>query len=688
MVAAQETTLRDLLAGAIQFVVPLYQRPYQWGTSQLKALWDDITELAESRLEDPQASHFIGSLVLAPTPAAIAGSVTSHLVVDGQQRLTTLTILLAAIRDYLHRTEPDGFGDEEIQESYLVNKFKKGSAYLKLVPTQQDRESYSAIISGNNDQAGEDAIGTAYRFFSSQLESLDDPDSRHDVEALQEAVVSGLALVSISTHRDDNVHRIFQSLNNTGLKLTQGDLLRNYIFMRLPQRGDDVYRRYWKPLQNLLTNDELENLFWIDLAAYHPTAKIGDTFLYQQRRLESLTSEKDVEEEVGRFFRLAKLYNLVLHPEEEEDPRVRFRLNRLKQWGMQVTQPAVLGVLSRRASDTAGQESTARALHVIESYVVRRFLAGRASQGLNRLFREAATSVSQQSDSRDLDLFLSEWLSTGRRHFYSDEKVVESVLYAPYFLQGRRNHRKIFLEWLEEEFGSLEPIDTSSLSIEHVMPQTLNTDWRRQLDTLYPNDDIDELQESLVHTLGNLTLTGYNSTLSNKSFDWKASELKSSGLRLSRSISDQDVWGPEQIKARGQMLAALIIERWPGPNSTTPVPADDNPLWNKLRQVLSALPTGRWTSYGDLASVIGTAAQPVGNYIANTTAQNAYRVLRRDGKTSDGFRWLSQEYRDLTQQQVLESEGVIFDDLGRASQSQRLDVDDLMELAGWTQPQD
>lgn len=165
MVAAQETTLQEVLEGTKQYIVPLYQRPYQWGKKQLQDLWKDIIELTEDRLDGQRSSHFIGSLVLAPPPASIAGGVTTYLVVDGQQRLTTLSLLLAAIRDYRNETEPESDAGEEIHNRFLVNQYKKGPSHIKLVPTQADRDSYAAVIKQLPHSGGEDRIGEAYRFF-------------------------------------------------------------------------------------------------------------------------------------------------------------------------------------------------------------------------------------------------------------------------------------------------------------------------------------------------------------------------------------------------------------------------------------------------------------------------------------------------------------------------------------------
>lgn len=288
MVAARETTLRELLEGSKQYQVPLYQRTYSWSKVQLQRLWDDILTLAEDRATDASATHFIGSLVLAPSPTNGPAGISEYLVVDGQQRLTTLSILLCAVRDHRAAHEDPEHRDRLNQE-YLINKWKPEQHRLKLVPTQADLHAYLACLDATPQAGGGDPIGAAYRFFSSQLAAADDPNDPLDIERIEDAVIAGLALVSVTAQQGDNVHRIFESLNNTGLKLTQADLLRNYLFMRLPTRGRAVYESVWLPLQEQLTPTELELLFWLDLVQRDARARQTEVYSGQQARLNRIS---------------------------------------------------------------------------------------------------------------------------------------------------------------------------------------------------------------------------------------------------------------------------------------------------------------------------------------------------------------------------------------------------------------
>ena len=193
VVAARETTLQELLEGSKQYQVPLYQRTYSWKHEQLKRLWEDILKLAEDRVDAPGATHFIGSLVLAPSPSNGPAGVQEFLVVDGQQRLTTLSILLCAVRDHLVKTEdPERQHRERIDQQYLINKWKPEQQRLKLVPTQEDRPAYLACLDSTPQAGGGDPVGSAYRFFQAQLVAADDPDDLSDITRIEDAVMSGL----------------------------------------------------------------------------------------------------------------------------------------------------------------------------------------------------------------------------------------------------------------------------------------------------------------------------------------------------------------------------------------------------------------------------------------------------------------------------------------------------------------
>ncbi|MCX4095312.1 GmrSD restriction endonuclease domain-containing protein [Nocardia sp. alder85J] len=674
MVAAQETSLQKILEGTAQYFVPLYQRPFAWGTDQFRELWQDIVQLAEDRRSEPEATHFLGSVVLAPVPGSVAGAISRFLVVDGQQRMTTVTLLLAAIRDHLREHDGSARRDvDRIQNQLLTNQYEDDPYRLKLLPTQTDRAAYTAVIDRSRPIGDEDRVSVAHGFFRDQLLGLDAEGPT--VAQIYQAITIGLSVVSISTHAGDNVHRIFQSLNNTGMKLTAGDLVRNYLFMRLPTRSDEVYRTHWKPLQDALDqNQRLETLLWLDLLHTRPKVKQSDTFAGQQARLEKLRTEDEVVAEVERIARLGHLYRIMWEPSEEADPVVRERLSRLLEWDSTTPDPLVLHLLVLRDRGEATSEQVARALLYIESLMVRRFLVGRLPQGLNRLF---AAAVQELDSSLPVDEALHRHLSAGRKHYASDRELAEAIASEPYYLNGRAAQRKTMLLWIERLFGAKEKVAPETLTIEHIMPQKLSPTWRAELDPLVGGSDIDTVHARLVHTLGNLTLTGYNSDLGNHEFESKRKQLGASSIRMNQGIADRPVWGPEEIETRARQLAARIAAAWPGPLEDGN--GSENPLWVALNRLLELVPAGRWTTYGDVATVIGTAAQPLGMRLASVPTPNAHRVLSVQGAISPTFRW-SEPGRTDDPREVLEGEGIQFNSAGRAEPAQRLTLDDLGRL--------
>lgn len=524
---------------------------------------------------------------------------------------------------------------------------------------------------------GSDPIGAAYRHFRGQLVKADGPEDPLDIERIEDAVIRGLSVVSVTSQPGDNAYRIFESLNNTGLPLKQGDLLRNYLFSRLPTRGDVVYSALWLPLQQELGPADLEVLFWLDLVRSDARAKQTDVYIGQQSRLEALQTEAEIEAEIKRFARLGELLSRVLDPAREQDPDVRLRLARLRDWGTTTVYALLLHLLDLREAGVADSAQVAKAMLYIESFLVRRLLIGRATANINRILLSVVTEMRTDLPVEEA---VHRYLSTGRKYYATDADVGQAVRSGPYYLNGRPNQRALVLRWLEESYGSKEPVDLTTLTIEHVLPQTPGASW---LDVMRQDCDEDEdpedLHESLVHTLGNLTLTGYNSALSNSTFDTKKVKLATSGISMNQEIAQETRWGRAQIQARADKLAARIASVWPAP--TEGDGRGGGPAWDLLEAALAALPAGRWTSYKDLAALIGSHQVPVGQRLATHPAVNAHRVLKGAGVVSPQFRWLEPDRQD-DPRDLLRAEGLVFDEQGRADPTQRLHPEDLARLVG------
>lgn len=673
----QEIRLQQVLEGAKQYRVPLYQRTYSWSPKQLGRLWSDVVDLSDARVDDRRATHFTGSLVLSTGGVGPGGS--EFLVVDGQQRLTTLSVLIAAIRDHIAKTEPDAPQKvARLHETYLTDRFKQGDDRLKLLPTQADRTAFRAIVDNAVLDGMHSGVIDAYRFFRTRLVEADDPDDPHDIDRIASAVLDGLVFVAITAGHDDNVYRIFESLNNTGMKLTQGDLLRNYIFMRLGSRGEEVYTAVWLPMQTMLTSADLEALFWMDITWSMPEAKQGDIYALQEARLSRLTDEQ-VEAEVRRYARLAGLVAQIRDPERCHDPELRERLARLNEWGSTAADPLLLQILSLQESGLPAEGEAARALAVLESYFVRRLLINAPSGALSRILLRAAGEL----DATDLSASLHRYLSTGRKFYATDRQVADAVITKPFYYSGRPTQRKTLLAWLERVEAGKEPASLDAATIEHVMPQTLTNEWRDSLSLdLGEFATVDDLHEAYLHTLANLTLTGYNSELSNAPFSAKRALLAESNIALNKPIAAEATWGRQQILGRGAALAESVRTTWVAPLAETDV-VESGVAWKLATEVIESIPEGRWTTYGNVATIAGTHPVPLGVFLGKNFVSNAWRVLQAAGTISPGFRWTPgspNEGRDP--KDVLIEEGIEFGADGRADAESKLEVADLAGLLG------
>ncbi|WP_207946581.1 DUF262 domain-containing protein [Actinomadura sp. 7K507] len=658
---AHEVAFFKLIEGEKQFQIPLYQRTYSWGHREWARLWADVLEHAEIiAAGEDRTPHFIGSVVLAPGVMS-AGDIQRWLVVDGQQRLTTLMLASCALRDRFREIAPREA--DRIHKQYLVNEYREGLDHFRLLPTQADREAFTACMESGATAGGRDGIGAAYRFFK---QALIDYDPEGDVAALKrlETVLRGrLSVVEITAEQGDNVYRIFESLNNTGVKLSQTDLLRNYVFMLLPTIGERVYTKIWLPMQEELGAGNLELLAWLDLVIRGDyRAKQSEVYRAQQRRLGEIVErggESALEGEIAELYRRGRLLMRMVEPAREPDAHLRAALTRLQEWGGQITFPIALHMLDLLDHERATAAEVTRGLSHVESFLVRRMIAGMPTNNLNRILNSAPKEL---ETDRPIDDAVHRYLSGERRYWPSDEQLRTAIRTRPFYWSGRPNQRFFVLKRLEQSHGSSEPVDfaAAKLTIEHVMPQTVTQEWMDLLSAEVTDEDGPaELHAELLHTLGNLTLTADNSKLSNSPFHRKQEIFDASALRMNREIADAPGWGKAMILERAESLTGRCVSLWPAPLPGGSDLEDERRTWVLLRRLLAELPSGSWTTFGDLAAVIGSNPAGVGTYMASRPGlEHAHRVLTSEGTVSSSFRW--PDDRAATPRDVLETEGVAF----------------------------
>jgi uncharacterized protein with ParB-like and HNH nuclease domain len=550
---ASETKLQRVIEGTNQYVVPLFQRKYSWDTKEWNTLWEDLVELYE---EEQPRSHFIGSIVTMPTQSVPEG-VAKFLLIDGQQRFTTIFILLSVLRDKA-RTSASGTLADEIEQTLLKNPFKQGHDAFKLLPTQGDRESFLSLIK-NEVASTDDQIARAYKFFERKVRASQIPD----LEKLKQIIVSQLILVSIVLDRDDNPHLVFESLNAKGRALSQADLIRNYFFMKIHvDEQERLYGACWTPMQDRL-GENLTECIRHFLMKDGGVIKQGEIYFALKERADEKSPQQIVEylQEITRF---AEYYARLLTPSLEPSPSISHQMHRLNRIEVTTAYPFLLNIYHDYTAGKVSEEEFAEILRILENFMVRRFVCGVPTYGLNKVFPALYAQITAHAFVVD---GLKEVLRAKNypRDAEFRERFISSKLYVP----GERIEKtKIILERLEESFEHLEPVPMASLQIEHVMPQTLTDSWKETL-----GDDWETIHDLLLHTVGNLTLTGYNAPLSNDDYSRKREILLTSHLELNKYFTAVTEWNEQAIRQRGEILADKALKVWSYFGSERPEPA-------------------------------------------------------------------------------------------------------------------
>lgn len=566
MVSAKQTRFAAVLSGKYQLRVPLYQRRYAWKRDEWTALWDDVLHLALDRKTDSAERHFLGSVVLAPTPN---GAAHARLVIDGQQRLLTTSLLLCALRDSEPRL-PAALRTR-VERCLLVPGERGGPLKrLKLLPTQFDQNAFSRVVHRQELEPGREA-SKAYQFFLRRLvlmqQGQDENVEGVTTAEVVRAVLDGLECVSVVADASDNVHRIFESLNNRGQPLTQADLIRNYVFMRLSSNAEDFHEYTWKPLEERFSADELTQLFWLDLVRDRPTITQRQTYVEQQKKLHKV-STAGLKKAIDEVVQAGALWDRILRPEGEPSKPVRNRLERLKEWKTTTVWPVLMFLLEERDRGAATSAEVARAMRYLESYFVRRVVIGRATDNMNRVLLAAPQSMRESDDP--VDLALRRYLSGENKHWATDDELRREVGTKAFYNHGKAFQKTLILSWLELELAGGEYVLADDFTVEHVMPQTPTAAWRAEVRSgAAPGENVDLLYSGLVNTLGNLTLarSGRNSQMGNKSFADKKAVLAKhgSGLQMTKEITKKHHWRPDDIRKRSAVMVERIIKTWPGP---------------------------------------------------------------------------------------------------------------------------
>lgn len=564
---AGETTLNKLLNTSRQFIVPIFQRNYSWQKSQYEQLWFDI--LRASKFKEKQ-NHFIGSIVYIDmgTPA---GRPQQLLLIDGQQRLTTISILLCAIKDYVQKfnLETKLINLAKIKNQFLYNSDEIDEDRYKLLLNVQDKETYIKLIDNIIFTVNKPAtnIIKCYEFF---YERIEDFIKQHGQIDEIYAGIFKLSLVSISLDKDsDNPQMIFESMNSTGKDLSQTDLLRNYLLMDLtPEKQTRLYKTYWKPMEELFGEDIYKNdlnkfdYFIRDFLTLKSDTgyickknNVYENFkrYYLDNNCEKFTVLKDL-------FTYAKYYACIDLLQENDD-ELKLYWQEFKKLDSHVVYPFLLKLYDDYNRQILIKEDFKKILQVVISYLWRRAICEIPTNSLSKTFAILYQAVDKEDYVNSIiKAFV---FKSSYKRFPSDYEVREKLQIKDIY---HFRLRKYLLEALENYYHK-EPIDlnTANYTIEHIMPQNIehNLLWQQML-----GEDWQEVHSLYLHTLGNLTITGYNAEMSNKSFVEKVngeSGFKHSHLKLNESIAQCDVWNKKAIQRRTNILTDIILKIWKYP---------------------------------------------------------------------------------------------------------------------------
>ncbi|QLE42526.1 DUF262 domain-containing protein [Nostoc sp. C052] len=557
---ATQTNFLNFLEGNKQLIIPIYQRPYSWTLTQCQQLWNDILRAAN---DNEISGHFIGSLVYMVDTVYLTAVIPKLLVIDGQQRLTTLSLLLSVLSKAIKASNEEiDISSEALEDFYLFNRHAKGSERYKLLLNQKDRETLIRLL--GDTEIPEDKsqqLVDNYRYFETQIRKLD-----IDLNNLYRGICK-LMIVEISLERDrDDPQLIFESLNSTGLELSEADKIRNYVLMkRQPEEQNEIYNLYWHPMERSFDktgNSELFDRFIRDYLTIKSKSgtipNIRDVYssfkIYVQSKKDTLI--KDIVADVYHYSK----YFVKLVFAEETDQEIKQLITDINTLRVDVAYPFLIELYDDYDKNKIARQEFINILRLVESYVFRRSICGISTSSMNKSFATLSREVDRENYLESLQIALSSKKSYKR--FPGDEEFRRELVVKDIYNFRGCNYllRKL------ENYERKELVHVEKYTIEHIMPQNpnLSLEWQADL-----GEQWKEIRAKYLHTIGNLTLTGYNPELSDRPFiekrDKKDGGFADSPLRLNRGLQHLKQWNETEINKRAELLADMAVKVWSSP---------------------------------------------------------------------------------------------------------------------------
>lgn len=564
---AHPSSISDVITGQKQYVIPVFQRTYEWEKEQWETFWHDLSAIAEEKGQD--LTHFIGPMVVISH--AFPHAVAKYLVIDGQQRLMTLSVMLAALRDRARDLKCVKIANA-IDANTLFFLSTSGESVQKIIPRIRDSDALSKILHSKPSEADQNLLITqAYNFFYSQFEqampaqpSLFDESPQVFFDRFYNTITQRLRIVMISLDKGDDPSNIYESLNFKVATLKDADLIRNYVFMKLStlEEQEAFNSASWRPFEELFSFSKDSGQLLTDFYYRYLISKTD--YLARKRLYASFSTyvdeyleEGDLRQLASELTKFARYFIAIKHKCDDEELEAAFV--RFRQLETDTAIPFLLSLYDRCATtDSEGSINKAtflQMLRMVESFILRRLILRERTRGYGLDF---ALAVKKSGTIKELSSYFAQ------RGWPTDEQIGKALEDFEFYKRASVQSRLVLTE-IERAFGHKETSDLTNLQIEHVLPQHLTQSWREML-----GQDAEEKHEKLCHTLGNLTLTGYNQDLGYRPFAEKKVEFQKSKISLNEYFEKSDKWSEDEIRERTSYLADRFIDIWGRPDDISP----------------------------------------------------------------------------------------------------------------------
>lgn len=555
---ARKGNIYEILNGNKQFLIPVYQRYYSWDIEQCKRLWNDIVEMQKKG----KVGHFVGSIVNIAEQAMPTG-VQKYMIIDGQQRMTTLSLLLLALRDYaINNPEDTTINARRIDNMLLKNEYESGDERYKLLLTETDRDILMRLVEEKPipDDTSSKLLDN-YKFFAGKI-----ADKELQPAEVYESI-GKLQIVNITLDRSvDDAQAIFESLNSTGKELSESDLIRNYVLMGLePTEQTYVYEHLWRPMELLFvyeTQDSVMDRFFRDYLTMKITRIPKQDRVYEEFKLYHLNCEfSTIRELCQDLLTYAKYYTDMVF-KRSSNPALKSLYEDINDLRMEVSYPFLLKVHNDYAEGIISEDDLKLIIRLCISYVFRRSICDIPTNSLNKTFATLKNEIKPDDYVNSIKAFFV--MRNDYKEFPDDDKFAAAFVSRDIYTMRSRN----FILSHLENYGNKAPIIIENYTIEHIMPQnsSLSPEWQQMLGAKWR-----EVQKTYLHTIGNLTLTAYNSEMSDHPFMVKMDMeggFKESALRLNAYVVKLNEWNEQTIKERAALLADKAKQIWAYPDMT------------------------------------------------------------------------------------------------------------------------